>query len=104
MEIVEAGTRYRIKSANGEDVDIIFCHSKDGAFVDGITSEELLKVLLNRHRFFALKVESVENINVWTHLDQAAHWLARRTSVKFKRKNFKRKKTKKNNDGQGNAV
>lgn len=101
MEVVAPGTRYKVRTANGQDVELVFCHTSEGGFIDGITSEELLKVLVHRHRGFAMKVETTENINVWTHLQQAQTWLSQRTIVKFRRKNFKKKKQ----DGsKGNVV
>jgi glycine cleavage system pyridoxal-binding protein P len=89
MKVIEPGKVYEVTTAKGETNTLTFCHTKDGVFVDGITSEELLKVLINRHEGFMYKVETTENINVFTHLKQAFVWLGTRNINKLNRKKNK---------------
>ena len=91
MNVVEPGKIYTVFTAEGKPVEIVFCHNRDGAFQDGITSEELIKVLVDRHRGFMEIADSTENLNVFTHLKQAQTWMAQRTLKKWQRNKNKSK-------------
>lgn len=76
MRVIEDGQRYEAQTANGVGVfDVIFCKSENGEFVDGLTNEELVEILIHRMEFLVKKKPSQENINTLTHLRQSKSWM-----------------------------
>lgn len=97
MKVIEEGQRYEAHTANGVPVfDIIFCKLENGEFVDGITNEELVEILIDRMVFLVKKKPSQENINTLTHLRQVKQWMNVR--------NFKKLNNNRNNDSRGNGL
>lgn len=86
MNVIEPGHSYRVFTVKGEPVDLVFCHNKDGEFQDGLTSEEIIKVLVDRHKGFIEKADTTENLNVYTFLKQAQTWMSARRIKKYQRK------------------
>lgn len=99
MEIVDAGKRYIVKQTNGNPLELIFCHKDEtGKFVNGVTTEDLLEVLIARQMYFTRDLEhtSAHNLNILSHLQQALH--------SAKRRNYSKKEKVKNERHQGNTV
>jgi molybdopterin-guanine dinucleotide biosynthesis protein len=90
MNIIEQGKKYQVFTTEGKSLELVFCHMNgDKVFVDGISSEELLKVLIDRHAGHARSVQTSENINIETHLRQALVWINVRSQNKLQRKRRK---------------
>lgn len=87
MDTIKEGVHYALTTTDGKKVQIIFCHRDDSSqFIDGITSEDLIKVLVDRYRVFSNKVDTPENINTFLHMRQALHFAQLRKKKKLERK------------------
>lgn len=85
MRVIIPGEKYAISTAQGVEVlDLIFCKSENGEFVDGLTNEEILHVLIHRMECMVKDKPSQENMNILTHLNQAKGWLTIRNNNKLK--------------------
>jgi hypothetical protein len=86
MTIVEPGIRYKVTDTEGTEIDLIFCHKKDGEFVNGITTEMLLEVLVDRQTFFTRekKRDTKENLSLLINLKQALQWARQLNFLKVK--------------------
>jgi carboxypeptidase C (cathepsin A) len=87
ITVVEPGKRFQIKDSAGASVDLTFFHkSKEGNYIDGITSEDLLEVLVSRVRHFTVDQgkDSEENLKSLIHLKQALQWMRQRNYKKLK--------------------
>jgi hypothetical protein len=86
MRVVIPGERYAISTAqNVEVLELIFCKSENGKFIDGLTNEEVLEVLIHRMECMVKEKPSQENMNTLTHLNQAKGWLNIRNLNKLKK-------------------
>jgi hypothetical protein len=85
INVIEPGKKFQITDSAGNQLDIVFCHKdKDGAFVHGITTEDLMDVLVSRARHFTIDKgrDTQENLNELTHLKQAQQWGRQRNHKK----------------------
>ena len=97
MIVKTPGYKYGIQTANGVEVlDIIFCKKEGEEFLDGITNEELLNILIHRAEYFVRLKPSQENMNVLTHLNQVQKWMSVR--------NFKKIQKRNSNDNTANGL
>ena len=88
MIIHEDGYHYSVETANGHQAfDIVFCRNKDGVFVDGVTNEELIDILVSRLHHMVTQKPTTENMNALTHAQQTKQWIhARSYNKKLKKK------------------
>lgn len=93
MEIVTQGKEYQLKTVDGKWLRVVFYHKDKDDKCDGVTSEEVLEMLINRHSHMAITSPSEENINTVTHLKQALMFIkARHLNKLRKKKHFEYKK------------
>ena len=93
MKTLVAGHTYSVPTfVNKEEVIIHFVHKepKDGTtdselICDGITSENLLEILIDRLQFLQTKFPCRENSIVITKLEESLMWLNKRTADRIKR-------------------
>jgi hypothetical protein len=87
MRVIEPGKRYEVHTAQGVPVfDVIFCGMDANGFVDGITNEELVEVLIQRMEYLVTRKPSTENMNTLLHLKQAMSWMHVRNDNKLKKR------------------
>ena len=92
MEVIKPGVHYTVTTTDGKQINLVFCHRDENkTFIDGVTSEDILGVLLDRYRHFSGTVDSPENINTFLHLRQALHFLQLRKKKKMERKAAEKK-------------
>lgn len=93
MKVIIPGERYGISTAQGVEVlELIFCKSENGEFIDGLTNEEILQVLIHRMECMVKDKPSQENMNILTHLNQSKGWMNVRNLKKLQnRKNDNRR-------------
>lgn len=88
MVVEVPGKIYTLATAKGNTQPLVFCHHNEAKeFIDGITSEELIQALIDRHHGFMQAIDTEENINIYTHLKQVSFWLSQRGKKKLIRKN-----------------
>lgn len=76
---------------------VVFCHKDDGGhFIHGVTSEEILKMMIARYVALVEKDSSTENVRALLHLRQAYQAISDR--------NFSKVKRKARNDSSGNDI
>lgn len=86
MIIKEPGQVYTLQTAEGMDViDIHFCRKVNGTFVDGITNEEMINILVDRLSNLVKNLQIPENVNALRHVQQAKHYINIRNLNKIKR-------------------
>jgi hypothetical protein len=92
VQCVDAGKVYTVRTVGGQLINVVFYHKDEfsGEMVDGITSEELVEVLLHRHRGFMEKVHTTENLNTYTMIMQVREALKQRRRNKVKRDKLKK--------------
>lgn len=73
MKIIKPGIHFIITDSAGKELEIIFSHREDGKYVDGVTSEQILEVMLERQRYFTIDKEkdTKENLSLLIHIKQA---------------------------------
>ncbi len=87
MIVIKEGVEYQLKTVNESFIHLPFFHKDKGEFVDGITLEEVLKVLIDRQRVFLKKSDTSENLNILSHLQQVLYWANQRNFKKIKSRN-----------------
>lgn len=91
MEIVSQAKEYQLQTVKKKWVRIVFYHKDNaGEFVDGLTTEEILGMLIDRQaNFVKSTTNDDENLNALTHLKQAMMFLKTRSDKKleFKKNN-----------------
>jgi len=76
MRVIKPGERYELYTAEGVPViELIFCKTENGKFVDGLTNEEILEVLINRMSHLVKIKPTTENMNTLLHLNQVKNWM-----------------------------
>lgn len=96
MQLVKKGIHFIAEGSNAFVMDIMFCHKNDdGKFVDGLTNEEMVDVMIARFQHLVEKFNSTENIN-------CLH-LARKMKVELQERN-KLKIKRKSDDNSRNSV
>jgi hypothetical protein len=100
MIVNEDGYSYTVETAEGHKAfDIVFCRNKDGRFVDGVTNEELVNILVARMHHMVKQKPTQENMNALTHAQQTKQWIHTRS---YNKQVHKRKNTLPNvNKGNG---
>lgn len=100
IQVLKKGVEFLIDTSDRlikKPVHIVFCHKDvEGKFQNGVTSEDLLDMLISRHSMLADKDPSHENINTLLHLRQARDWMRTRNQLKMQKR--------KTNDHQGNGL
>ena len=97
MEILKPGIHYVAVGTNGFSSEIIFCHKdQNGKFVDGITNEELVKILHNRLIFLSEKQASKINFDCLEKI--------RELNVLFNIRHQEKLKNRKNNVSSRNDL
>lgn len=97
----EPGYHYVLETAEKEKaVDIYFCKNVDGKFIDGITNEEIVDLLIARLTFMVKRRPSQENMNALTHAQQTKQWI----HVRAYSKNLNKKKNKISHASKGFGV
>lgn len=92
MEVIQEGKEYQLQTVQKKWVRVLFYHKQNDQFVDGLTTEELLEMLINRQAGFSKTTShDDDNLNALTHLKQALMFLKNRTNRKL---NFKKSKYK----------
>lgn len=87
MISIKEGVEYQLKTVNDNNIHLPFFHKDGDVFIDGITLEELVKVLIDRQRVFLRKSDSTENLNILSHLQQVLYWANQRNFKKVRTKN-----------------
>lgn len=101
MIINEEGYNYSVETAQGHQAfNIAFCRNKEGVFVDGITNEELVNVLVDRLRYMVKQKPTQENMNALTHAEQTKQWI----HVRSYNKQLHKRKNTLPNANRGNGV
>lgn len=100
MQILSRGTEYLLfgsdREESGKPVHIQFCHKNSmGQFVNGMTSEEMMQMMIDRQQHLVEKDTCTENIQTLLYLKQAADCMNQRNLNKMK---------KKKNESTGNGV
>jgi hypothetical protein len=95
MEIVQKAKEYQLQTIDKKWVRIIFYHKdSSGNFVDGLTTEEVLGMLIDRQaNFVKSTINDDDNMNALTHMKQALMFLNHRSDRKLE---FKKTKNKQN--------
>lgn len=89
MIVKEEGYVYDLQTAEGHPaVTIAFCRKDEGRFVDGITNEELIELLVSRLTYLVKQKPTEFNMNALTHAQQAKQWIHTRSY----QKNLKKKR------------
>jgi hypothetical protein len=89
---VDEGKVYTIRTHGGKLINLVFCHNaidpvtQVKEFQDGITSEDLIEILVRRHKGFCNLSETTENLNIYTLLKQVQIQMDVRRREKYKRK------------------
>lgn len=79
MIVHKKGVHYSLVTTDNKEVELIFCHKdKDKKFINGITDEELVRVLVDRYEHHLYRDESHTNINVMTLLKQILGFMFKR--------------------------
>jgi gamma-glutamyl-gamma-aminobutyrate hydrolase PuuD len=87
MEIIKKGIHYIATGSNNHSTEIKFCHKdENGNFVDGITNEEFVNILINRLQHLTDLKDSVENIECLLFARQLKSHLLERYKNKQKKK------------------
>lgn len=93
MLAVLKGREYLLETSNTKNdsadlFQIKFCHKNEiGQFVHGVTSEEVLKMMVERYKYLVDKDGSTENIRALLHLQQAYQAITDRNYNRIKKKN-----------------
>jgi len=90
MRVTIEGHSYLLDASNGttQPLDFIRKENCDGALVlvaNGTTTEEVLRVLIDRMKYLQNSVPSIENVIVITKLEEALRWLEMRTADRIAR-------------------
>lgn len=102
MQAVLKGREYLLETSNTkhDETDlfkVLFCHKDTaGRFIHGVTSEEILKMMVDRYKYLVEKDGSTENIRALLHLQQAYQAITDRNYSRIKKKN--------RNDLSGNGL
>lgn len=91
MQVVSRGKEYLLTGSDREQsndpVRIIFCHKTDqGVFINGMTSEEIMQMLIDRQQHFLDKDASSENIQTLLYLKKALDCMTNRNKGKMNSK------------------
>lgn len=87
MEIVKKGIHYIANGTNGHSLEVVFCHKDEtGKFVNGLTNEEMIDIMINRFVHLVEKASSEENIQCLLLTRQIKAGLQTRNKNKLKRK------------------
>lgn len=87
MIAVKDGVEYQLKTVNENHLRVVFFHKDNENFVDGVTMEEVVKMLIDRQRTFLKKSDTTENLNILSHLQQVLYWANQRNYRKVRSKN-----------------
>lgn len=91
MRVLQVGVEYTLDTSDKPDpkeFHVKFCHkSGDGSFVNGITSEEVMKMMINRYQHLVHKDPSTENIQALLFLKRAYEAINSRNFTKIKNRN-----------------
>jgi hypothetical protein len=100
MQVLIPGVEYLLDTSDKPDpknFHFTFCHKNgEGKFVNGNTSEEVMKMMINRYQFLVQKDSSTENIQTLLFLKRAYESMSSR--------NFNKIKNRQNNGHQSNGV
>lgn len=88
MQVLINGKEYLLDGSDRlgieKPVHIKFCQKDgDGKFVNGMTSEEILQMLIHRQQHMVNKDGSAENVETLLHLKQAHDCMLNRNRVKL---------------------
>jgi hypothetical protein len=95
MEVIKEGIKYSIpgelKTLNQT---ITFVHmNEDKVFQDGTTTEDVIRVLINRLRYQISKKSSKETLIALTKLEESLLWLNKRNKRKLDNKHSAKKES-----------
>jgi len=90
MRVTIEGHSYLLDASNGttQPLDFIRKENCDGALVlvaNGTTTEEVLRVLIDRMEYLQLQIPCSENEIAITKLEEALKWLEKRTKDRIAR-------------------
>lgn len=90
MQVLVPGIEYLLdtsdKDPNAKPHHLKFCHKdSEGKFVHGLTTEEILKMLIHRYGKLVEKDASTDNIQTLLHLKRAHEAATNRNYNKLKR-------------------
>lgn len=90
IQVISAGIEYLLDTsdrANKAVHHILFCHkNENGKFIHGVTTEVVLKMLIDRQRKLMSKDDCTENTQALLFLQQALQAIKRRNFAKMKRR------------------
>ena len=91
MQILQRGKEYLLsgsdRTGTEKPVHILFCHKDgEGRFINGMTSEEMLSMLIERQQFMLDRDPSAENIQTLLYLKKALDCMTQRNTVKMQKK------------------
>lgn len=91
MQILKRGTEYLLGGSDRVGAEkplyLKFCHKNaEGAFVNGMTSEEVMEMMIDRQQFLIEKDSSAENIQALLNLRKALDCMKARNSNKMHKK------------------
>jgi len=91
MQILRPGIEYLLDTSHKptpEGFHVTFCHKDvEGRFVNGITSEEVMKMMVNRYQHLVNKDPSTENIQALLFMKRAYEAITSRNYNKIKNRN-----------------
>jgi hypothetical protein len=89
IQVIKPGIEYLLdtsdKPAKGV-LHVVFCHKDNGVFKHGITSEVILKMLIDRQKHLFDKDPSTDNSRALLFLTQALQSINNRNYLKMKRR------------------
>lgn len=77
------GQIYSLVTTDNKEIPLQFCHrNSEKKFVDGVTDEELVDVLMDRYDHHLFRDDSEQNMKVITFLREIKRLLIQRTKLK----------------------
>lgn len=84
MQVIKAGVHYVAAGTNNYTQDILFCHKdENGKFVEGLTNEGLMDVLIHRFNHLVSKNDLPCNMQILVFLKQARMQMNQRNKEKL---------------------
>ena len=84
MQIIKPGVHYLAAGTNDFTQEILFCHKdENGKFVEGLTNEGLMDVLIHRFNHLVSKNDLPSNMQILVFLKQARMQMSQRNKEKL---------------------
>jgi hypothetical protein len=89
IRVIAPGKQYEVTDTRGETFILTFRHKNDDQeYIHGISSEDLLDILISRHNYFVFELQrdSAASMQTLVHLKQAKGFMIARRRDKLDRK------------------